>query len=486
MITIGYSTRVSNPKLQEYLKKSSGVYKSEVIEIVNNGEKSLSQVYNEIIKKSKNDLVVLCHDDIYFETKGWGKKIVSHFENSDFGILGVAGTTDLPESGRWWEDRSKMVGIVNHENEGKKWESKYSNGFLNEILEVCLVDGLFICINKKRIKKNFNESVEGFHFYDVTFCIENYLSSVKLGVVYDVRVTHKSIGMTNDKWEENRIKFIENFKDNLPIKLVPKINYRIINYEQPKEKYPLVIQTSDEISNIEKILDQLKSLNVFDSINVSLISNERNFESIKSFVNDNVFVFEGFFDSLNKNLSILKWDEEFLKDKKDLIFFSTDKVDMHSNVFFSSINLYKKEKNVFGCSFPLVLNKDNTIFSGGLDLIQDKEQKLLISLRSQLTYYNIFQGHYSHPYGNISDFFVTTFKNLTSVDWFDINSETNIFFLSFALKMNLRNLKNYIDTNSIISQETHVQSEKINSELRPLVGEIVQNPRLKNYIRVIK
>ena len=169
LITVGYSTRKHNPEFIEYLKKSSGFKKINVIEKVNNGEKSLSQVYNEILEESQTDIVVLCHDDIYFDTTSWYSKIVKHFEKSDFGILGVAGTTSLTDSGRWWDEKRKMVGIVNHEHEGKKWESKYSESFENGICETLIVDGLFIALHKKRIKKNFDESVDGFHFYDVTF-----------------------------------------------------------------------------------------------------------------------------------------------------------------------------------------------------------------------------------------------------------------------------------------------------------------------------
>jgi len=122
MITVGYSTREHNPKFIEYLKKSSGFKKIEVIEKINNGEKSLSEVYNEILSESKTDIVVLCHDDIYFDTTSWFHKIKTHFEKSDYGILGVAGTTNMSESGRWWETnrRKNMIGIVNHESGGKK------------------------------------------------------------------------------------------------------------------------------------------------------------------------------------------------------------------------------------------------------------------------------------------------------------------------------------------------------------------------------
>jgi len=220
MITVGYSTRKHNPELIEYFKKSSGNPKYvEVIEKINNGEKSLSQVYNEILEESQSDIVILCHDDIYFDTPAWYSKILRNFEKNDFGIIGVAGTPNLPSSGQWWEDRRKMVGIVNHESNGKKWESKYSSNFGNEIRQVAIVDGLFIAVNKKRIKKNFVEEFQGFHFYDLPFCLENHLEGVKIGVCTNIRITHKSIGQTNTQWEENRQLFIKKYSHNLPIKI---------------------------------------------------------------------------------------------------------------------------------------------------------------------------------------------------------------------------------------------------------------------------
>jgi len=219
MITVGYSTREHNPKFIDYLKKSSGFKNLEVIEKINNGEKSLAQVYNEILEESNTDIVILCHDDIYFEATGWYNKVLKHFEKSDFGIIGMAGSTSMPASGQWWENRKKMVGIVNHEHEGKKWESKYSESFHNNIFETVIVDGLFMGIHKKRIKSNFIEDFKGFHFYDIPFCFENHLQGVKVGVITNVRVTHKSIGQTNEQWEENRKLFAEKYKDSLPIKL---------------------------------------------------------------------------------------------------------------------------------------------------------------------------------------------------------------------------------------------------------------------------
>ena len=179
MITVGFSTREHNPSFIEYLKKSSGSKKLEVIEKINNGEKSLSEVYNEILSESKTDIVVFCHDDIYFDTTSWYYKLLKHFYESDYGIIGIAGTTHLSETGKWWETsrRKNMIGIVNHESEGKKWTSKYSEDFNNRIKPTIIVDGVFIAVNKTRIQNNFVEDFKGFHFYDLSFCFENSTTS---------------------------------------------------------------------------------------------------------------------------------------------------------------------------------------------------------------------------------------------------------------------------------------------------------------------
>jgi hypothetical protein len=225
MITVGFSTRKINPTFVEYIKNTIGPKNVEVIPIENDGVYSLTQAYNMILDQASNDIVILCHDDIYFEGKGWGSNVLYHFQkNPEYGILGIAGTTHMPKSGQWWEDRSKMHGIVNHEHEGKKWESKYSNSLGKKIQDVVVVDGLFMCVNKNNITKNFNEEVQGFHMYDIDFCFRNFLDEVKIGVIYDVRVTHKSIGMTNQEWEKNKNQFAETYKDNLPAKILKDEN----------------------------------------------------------------------------------------------------------------------------------------------------------------------------------------------------------------------------------------------------------------------
>lgn len=223
MITIGFSTREDNPKYIDYLQKTCMYKEVQVIQKINNGDKSLSQVYNEIIEESNHDIVVLLHDDLEFDTKNWGDKLLKSFEkNSEFSILGLAGSKFLNQTSTWWNVPTTMYGIVNHKHEGKKWTSTYSPDMGQKVEEVALVDGLFIAFNKTKIKHKFDETIDGFHFYDLGFCIPNFLEGVKIGVTNMVRVTHLSIGQTNEKWEINRQKFTEKYQNVLPIDITKK------------------------------------------------------------------------------------------------------------------------------------------------------------------------------------------------------------------------------------------------------------------------
>jgi len=235
MITIGFSTRKINNDFIEQLKSTCGIPKCEIIPIENNNQYSLTEAYNKILDQSSNDIVILCHDDIIIETNNWGNKILKHFKrNSDYGILGKAGTKYLPKSGLWWDvGMTEVVGQVYHQHEGKKWLSQYSENKGNKIDDTIIVDGLFFAVNKKNLKCRFDEEVKGFHFYDVDFCYQNFLEGVKIGVIYDITITHLSIGQTNQEWEKNRIKFSEKYSNTLPQIIPYEYSFEKVNKNEP-------------------------------------------------------------------------------------------------------------------------------------------------------------------------------------------------------------------------------------------------------------
>jgi hypothetical protein len=189
-----------------------------IIRYENKNEQSLSKIYNSAIEKynNKNSIFVFIHNDIEFKTDKWGMLLLTKFNNSVFDIIGVAGTDFLDETGKWWNNKNRLYGIVNHTDGYKTWESKFSGKFIG-LKECVLVDGLFIALDGDELGKCFNEEYGMFHFYDISMCTEAYLNGYNIGVTTDIRITHKSVGVVNEEWEKNRLKFIEEYKDELPI-----------------------------------------------------------------------------------------------------------------------------------------------------------------------------------------------------------------------------------------------------------------------------
>lgn len=484
MITVVYCTRESNPKHTEHIIKSSHLGKNiEVIEIINHGE-GLTKAYNRGLKQAKNDIVVFMHDDVTFDNNGWGTKLAKHFENSNHGILGLAGTTDVPATGRWWEDRTKMVGIVNHESEGKKWESKYSKNWVNDIKDVVIVDGLFFAVHKNRIKKHFDEDFKGFHFYELDFVLANYLEGVKVGVIFNIRVTHKSIGKTNDEWENNRIQFTKKYEENLPCNFVP-------DFYEPKEgsiktKVPIkvIVQSSGEVETFKKLYNQIKSFN-YPLLEIYLITNDSTYDKFKDLSYEGVKVFEGFYNTLPKNLSVLKFEEKFLTKTDELIVFINDTASIINDVFSNFVKTYSINKNTFGGIFPLAYNQNKTVFSSNLNIFADKESKVGLEMKDTGTYYNVCYGTMINSLGNLTDCFVTTANNLKSLDWFKMNFESPLYFNEFSLRLHLKNKITYIDTNSLTVQKSYSGTLNIQEDFQNFINALASDPKLQELVKKI-
>lgn len=202
---------------QRIIKEMSGEKNLEIIEYINKGE-GLTKFYNRALDETSNNIVLFIHNDIDILTKNFVKKIIKHFDNNpEYGIVGVAGSKNIPTSGKWWENPNKMYGKVHHTHEGKTWLSEYSSDQQDRLVETVLVDGLFFAVHKKRIKERFNPDVKGFHFYDVDFCTANHIAGVKIGVCTNIKVNHHSIGITNDEWERNRVEYSERYASKLPL-----------------------------------------------------------------------------------------------------------------------------------------------------------------------------------------------------------------------------------------------------------------------------
>ena len=175
-----------------------------------------------MIKSDKVDsnVIIFIHDDIEFLKKGWGAEILRLFnKHKDYGIIGVAGSAQFDDNGAWWQ-YNKKYGQVLHRHDGKSWLTAFSPLLDHDLQEVCVIDGLFMAVHKKRISKNFDPEVKGFNFYDIDFCLANYIDGkTKIGVTTNIRIAHNSVGEMKPEWYTNRDQINEKYKDYYPIDL---------------------------------------------------------------------------------------------------------------------------------------------------------------------------------------------------------------------------------------------------------------------------
>lgn len=269
-IVVIFSSHLSDDEDSKFIKHITNTIgvKHKVFCYKNFNEYSLPELYNRALKEhyETNSIFVFCHNDIILKTMYWGKLLLNHFNHSDYAILGVAGTTFLPASGMWWEDRSKMYGIVEHTDGIKDWISEYSLP-INGIQPTVVVDGVFMAVDPDGIECDFNEDYSKFHFYDIPFCFDNYLGNVNVGVISNIRVLHKSVGQTNQDWENSRKKFSEDYKDVLPIKHISDGKLKVLICCQFFKEY-----TGSEMSNYE-LSKELVKLGCDVTVISSLVGN---------------------------------------------------------------------------------------------------------------------------------------------------------------------------------------------------------------------
>ena len=190
----------------ETIKNTVGC-KANVVFVVNDNSMGLSKLYyNMLLNEQINtDIIVFCHDDVEFLKKGWGDEIIRLFnKHSKYGIIGVAGSAEFDEKGAWW-NYPKRYGQVLHKHNGKSWLTAFSPLLKKDLEEVCVIDGLFIAVKRSRLTKNFDPDLPGFNFYDIDFCLANFIDGkTKIGVTTNIRLAHKSVGELTSNWYSNR------------------------------------------------------------------------------------------------------------------------------------------------------------------------------------------------------------------------------------------------------------------------------------------
>jgi GT2 family glycosyltransferase len=465
MITIVYSTHKNqeyNNKFKQHLLQSVGVKDVQILEYVNHNQYSLAQVYNSGITESIYDIVVCCHNDIKLE-KNWGKKLLEDFSNNnDFSIIGKAGSCYFPKSGVYWEKMHQtMVGQVYHHPEGqKKWINRYSVK-LPYLIPVVTIDGLFISFDKTKIKHQFDETIGKFHFYDHGFCLPNYLDGVKLGVTSSFEITHESVGQPNQEFWESKEKFVEKWRDKLPLDLKPSEVYVPIIKEKPLKNIGKVAVIIPTKGKVDMLYDCVKSLydncnsNLFDVFIADTGSTDDEKNQIKSQIlplgNVNLIEYD-YYNFAKINNDVVK---NHINDDYEFLLFCNNDIKILNNVIYHMLKVFKTKKNV-GTVGARLHFENNTLQHDGVNIIVNVNKKSVITTHLKKDSYYNYEINEKEVAGNTSGLMMIRKNVFNKFDGF--NDSFRHCFEDVYLNL-LLITKNYININLGYCVAYHYESQ---------------------------
>jgi len=492
MISVFFSTPITSKENLECLKNSCILPDVEVIQFVNQKTHSLAEAYNKGLEESKYPIVVFVHDDVLLE-KGWDKKVYDHFQNSDYGILGVAGTTELDNTGMWWRKPQNMVGRVFHQSkEGKWYRSEYSHLIPNHIHQTVTVDGVFIAVHKERIKQPFDTEFKGFHFYDIPFCLKNHLESVKIGVIADFKLRHKSIGVIGEEWNKFREQFVKLYGEHLPATVapIPFVSNRTTKLSQ-SPKVTIIIPTKDNFEVLKNCLDSFEKSNYqnFDIIIADTGSNEETLASIEKLTSDRIkLVKYDYYHFAKINNDVVK---NHVDSNTELLLFCNDDIQLINDAISLMVEVYLKNKKTVGTIGCRLHFENNSVQHGGVLCYMNKENRMGFSHKGIRTFYGASFDTEEDILGNTGAFLMIRKALFQGIGGFDERPKECFEDVILNIDCILRNYKNiYVGAAACYHYESvtrkknpkkaQMESSDANEFLAPKVSK--HAARLKKYI----
>lgn len=212
------------------ITESIGV-QHEIVYIDNHDNRhSIFSAYNEGVARCRYPYLCFIHEDVFFHSHNWGKKIINHLQVPNVGICGLAGrdfVTRVPAS---WRVKLPSVNIIQSDHSGRKSSKKRLNPpqYKLERRNVVLLDGVMLCMKKEIFNHiRFDDQLEGFHGYDFDICIQAAVNGFDNYVMYDIEVEHFSRGNPDAEYYRILIKVFRKWSNLLPLTLKNAPNEQI-------------------------------------------------------------------------------------------------------------------------------------------------------------------------------------------------------------------------------------------------------------------
>lgn len=217
-------------KLKINIKDTIGIeYELLVIDNSKN-QYSIFEAYNEGIKRAKFNFLCFMHEDIWYHTQDWGKKVIQHLSAEETGLIGSAGSFYLAQIPSPWFKAKPFVKnfVQSYNNEPQKPRKYYIQEKDHQVL--CL-DGFWMC-SRKDVFEHVSFDVgyyKGFHCYDLDICLQVYRAKYKTYVVSGILIEHFSTGSQNIQWISETLRFYDKWESIMPVAVSPDIKKRKLN-----------------------------------------------------------------------------------------------------------------------------------------------------------------------------------------------------------------------------------------------------------------
>ena len=188
-------------------------------------QRGICEIYNQGVSDAKYEILCFVHEDVEFNSIGWGAEVLLTFEeNMRLGLLGIAGSSYKSLSPSGWQ-ASQVPAKINFINLTQHYkyieraeEVKYSNVSSEDLAKVAVIDGVWFC-GKKDILTNYpfdSLLLKRFHGYDIDISLL-VGAHFDICVTFKVPITHFSEGNFGSDWIKATLLIHEKWRQTLPV-----------------------------------------------------------------------------------------------------------------------------------------------------------------------------------------------------------------------------------------------------------------------------
>lgn len=254
-----------NRAFDAMLRRTSGIPHSrlEILRYHNDNQFTLSEIYNRGLTETRSDLVLFIRPDTLFLEDNWGDDLIKLISESDFGILGIAGTNELVEdSGVWFHSGSRSsLGLIFYPDGSGGMIDYWWSDRLDFIAPAVVIDGVFMLAQKSRIKKNFDEGISGHQYYDVAFCLRNHQCGVKIGVImnHSIKLYHHTKTFPFRPEAESLDILLNKYPGSFTVETLLDAPQQKFIHKNTAPVVHIIILTKDKVELLSDLLDSIVS-----------------------------------------------------------------------------------------------------------------------------------------------------------------------------------------------------------------------------------